>query len=208
MFWAKASLNGRLGDHLIDQPRAELLHEIKRQAGSVLLVGVEQPERRVETGGVKRGHALAKQDGVQVRQGGVRHVLGWLAGALRESHQLGHELAEAGEVELGGGALQPHQFHRRIRVGHHTYQRLDLTDRVRDAFMTRTPIQPLQQDLLLGDLRHDDRSAKQGSLRPIAGGQLRPNSCGSIALCMTEHGAEVVALAGGEDDVHIVGQHP
>lgn len=59
-------------DGLVDQERAELFHEVQRQAGPLVGRCVRDAEGRFEPGGVQHADALGQEDGVPVGQGGVR----------------------------------------------------------------------------------------------------------------------------------------
>lgn len=58
-------------DGLVDQERAELFHEVQRQAWAFVGGRVRDAEGRFEPGGVERADAFEQEDRVPVGQGGV-----------------------------------------------------------------------------------------------------------------------------------------
>lgn len=58
-------------DGLVNQERAELFHEVQRQAGPLVGGCVRDAEGRFEPGGVERADAFGQEDGVPVGQGCV-----------------------------------------------------------------------------------------------------------------------------------------
>ena len=97
-------------DGLGDQERAELFHEVQRQAGPLVGGCVRDAEGRFEPGGVQRTDAFGQEDGVPVGQGGVGQVAGWASAAPAEGDVSGHARGERVEVGVGARALDAHDF--------------------------------------------------------------------------------------------------
>ena len=97
-------------DGLVDQERAELFHEVQRQAGPLVGGCVRDAEGRFEPGGVQRANTFGQEDGVPVGQGGVGQVAGWASAAPIEGDVGGHARGERVEVGVGARAFDAHDF--------------------------------------------------------------------------------------------------
>ena len=74
------------GDHhLVDDQRPEFLHQVQREGGPAVLLGVQQADGGVKPGRAQRGHGLAEDDRVPVGQRGVDDVLRAAGGSARRS---------------------------------------------------------------------------------------------------------------------------
>ena len=71
VFGPKSARAQECHDGLADQERAELFHEVQRQAGAFVGGRVRDAEGRFEPGAVERADAHGQEDRVPVGQGGV-----------------------------------------------------------------------------------------------------------------------------------------
>lgn len=88
-------------DGQVDQDRAELFHEVQRQAGTLVGGRVRDVKGRLEPGGVERADAFGQEDRVPVGQGGVGRVAGG-GGALVAGMAGAERLARLTRPESAG----------------------------------------------------------------------------------------------------------
>ena len=105
MFGAELGRAQQSDNGLADQERADLFHEVQRQAESLASWCVRDVEGRLEPCGVERTDGFGQEDRVPVGQGGVRRVGGggerwWRAWPVPRG-----SLGSRGPSQLGGGLL-------------------------------------------------------------------------------------------------------
>ena len=105
-------------DGLVDQERAELFHEVQRQAGSLVGGRVRDVEGRFEPCGVERANAFGQEDRVPLGQGGVGQVAGWASAAPVKGDVGGHARGKRVEVGVGARAFDAHDLVEGARACH------------------------------------------------------------------------------------------
>ena len=196
-------------DGLVDQERAELFHEVQRQAWAFVGGRVRDAEGRFEPGGVGRADASGQEDRVPVGQGGVGRVAGWASAAPVEGDVGGHARGERVEVAVGGRALDAHDLVERARAREGAPPRVHVRGRVGDVHGFVASGDAGEDMYLAADFRADEAGGQADAPLMVAGeGHLHEESAGVRSPVGADEGALVGASPQQAHDVDAAAHRP
>ena len=209
VFGPKSARAQERHDGLADQERAELFHEVQRQAGSLVRGRVRDAECRFEPGGVQRADAFGQEDRVPVGQGGVGQVAGWASAAPVEGDVGGHARGKRVEVGVGARALDAHDLVEGARIRERATPRVHVCGRVGDVHSFVASGDVGEDVDLAADFRADEAGGQADAPLMVAGeGDLREEPTGVCTPVRTNEDTLVGAAPRQADDVDAAAHRP
>ena len=196
-------------DGLVDQERAELFHEVQRQAGPLVGGRVRDAEGRLEPSSVQRANTFGQEDRVPVGQGGVGQVAGWASAAPLEGDVGGHARGKRVEVGVGARALDIHDLVEGARVREGATPRMHVCGRVGDVHGFVASGDAGEDVDLAADSRADEAGGQADAPLTVADeGDLCEEPTGVRSPVRTDEGALVRAAPRQAHDVDAATHRP
>lgn len=196
-------------DGLVHQEWAELLHEVQRQAGPLVVGRVRDTEGRFEPGGVQRANTFGQEDRVPIGQGGVGQVAGWASAAPVEGDVGGHARGERVEVGVGARAFDAHDFIECARAHEGAPPRVHVRGRVGDVHGFVASGDAGEDVDLAANFRADEAGSQADAPLTVADeGHLREDPTGVRSPVGADEGALVGASLRQAHDVDATAHRP